>query len=189
MMRDPNRNPDEARAKPNVQYRCAHIMRKIRVLGKAERSIRKCLVFQRIHGILPAALGAGTLAVVGLLLVADLVPTWLTRQSHDRLGALPLALIAIAYLLHQTVLRPAAKEVLKTVLVAVAFLFWSANQVWPAPFAAMVFNDIAIALFVLDVFLVIIGWPPTPPYEGFAETSRDLAPRDKVEAPRSSDDA
>ena len=34
----------------------------------------------------------------------------------------------------------------------------------------MTFNDIAIVLFVLDVFLVIIGWPTTSPDESFAET-------------------
>jgi hypothetical protein len=162
-------------------------MSRIHVVGEVTGRIRKRSAFQRIHALLPTALGAVTIAAVGFLLVADLVPTLLTRQNHDRLGAVPLALIAIAYLVHQTVLRPAPKEVLKTVLVAVAFLFWSANQVWPTPFAAMVFNDIAIALFVLDVFLVIIGWPPTPPDEGFAETSRDLAPRDEGNAPRCSD--
>lgn len=132
--------------------------------------------FRRIHKILPASLGAITLASVGLLLAADMLPRPLARKHHDVLGAVPLALIAIAYLLHQTVLRPAPKEVLKTVMVAVAFLFWAANQVWSDPFQAMLFNDIAIALFVLDVFLVIIGWPPTVPDEGFAETSRDLEP-------------
>ena len=105
-------------------------------------------LFRRIHKILPASLGAITLASVGLLLTSDMLPSPSARSHHDLLGAVPLALIAIAYLLHQTVLRPAPKEVLKTVLVAFAFLFWSANQVWPTPFAAMVFNDIAIALFV-----------------------------------------
>lgn len=153
----------------------------------SEGGNRRRPVFKQLHAILPTALGALTLGAAVLLLVADLVPTWLTRQNHDRLGATPLALIAGAYLLHQTVLRPAPKEVLKTALVALAFLFWSANQVWPTPFVAMVFNDIAIALFVLDVFLVIIGWPPTPPDEGFAETSRDVAPKTKVPAPRSGD--
>jgi hypothetical protein len=130
--------------------------------------------FRRIHRILPRLLAALTLAAAGLLLLADSLTSALARRQHDLLGALPLALIAIAYLLHQSVLRPAPKELLKTVLVAAAFLFWAANQVWPDPFQAMVFNDVAIALFVLDVFLVIIGWPPTPPDEGFAETSRDF---------------
>lgn len=133
-------------------------------------------LFRRIHKILPRSLGALTLASVGLLLAADLLPGPWERKHSDLLGAAPLALIAVAYLLHQTVLRPAPKEVLKTVLVAAAFLFWAANQVLSDPVQALLCNDIAIALFVLDVFLVIIGWPPTKPDEGFAETSRDLEP-------------
>jgi hypothetical protein len=34
-----------------------------------------------------------------------------------------------------------------------------ANQLWPDLRQATLFNDIAIAPFVLDVFLVMIGWP------------------------------
>jgi len=34
----------------------------------------------------------------------------------------------------------------------------------------MLFNDIAIALFVLDLFLVMLGWPATSPDESFGET-------------------
>ena len=37
---------------------------------------------------------------------------------------------------------------------------------------AMLLNDIAIGLFVLDVFLVMIGWPATSTDESFAETPR-----------------
>jgi len=36
---------------------------------------------------------------------------------------------------------------------------------------AGLFNDIAIALFVLDVFLVMIGWPAAAPDGAFAEAS------------------
>jgi hypothetical protein len=63
-------------------------------------------------------------------------------------------------------------------MLAVAFLFWAANQVWPNPRQAMIFNDVAIALFVLDVFLVMIGWPASSPDESFAEarTQRDSPP-------------
>jgi hypothetical protein len=129
---------------------------------------------RRLHRILPRALGMLTVAAVGLLLAVDALPLGFSRLHHDRLGAVPLALIAIAYLMHQSVLRPAPKELLKTVLVAAAFLCWSANLFWPDPLVAMLMGDAAIALFVLDVFLVIIGWPPTPPDEGFAETSRDF---------------
>jgi hypothetical protein len=47
----------------------------------------------------------------------------------------------------------------KAILLAVAFLFWAANQFWPNLPQAGLFNDIAIGLFVLDLFLVIAGWP------------------------------
>jgi hypothetical protein len=50
----------------------------------------------------------------------------------------------------------------KAIPLAIAFLFWSANQLWPNLSQATLCNDIAIALFVLDVFLVMIGWPATP---------------------------
>jgi hypothetical protein len=39
-------------------------------------------------------------------------------------------------------------------------LFWAANQLWPGSLRqATLCNDIAIALFVIDVFLTIVGWP------------------------------
>ena len=55
-------------------------------------------------------------------------------------------------------------------MLAVAFLFWAANQFWANLPQATLFNDIAIALFVLDVLLVMTGWPKTSPDESFAET-------------------
>ncbi len=51
-------------------------------------------------------------------------------------------------------------ELAKAILLAAAFLFWAANQFWPNLPQATLFNDIAIGLFVFDVFLVIAGWPP-----------------------------
>ena len=76
-------------------------------------------------------------------------------------------------------------EWLKAILLAIAFLFWAANQVWWNPHQAIIFNDIAIALFVLDVFLVMIGWPPSSPDESFAETYA-AKPRSQTNRPDSS---
>jgi hypothetical protein len=124
----------------------------------------------RAHRAIPVAMGAITLAGVGVLLVWDLVPGLFPARAHDLLGAFPLAMIAVAYLVYQSVHRPSAKEWLKAVLLAIAFLFWAVNQFWRNPHQAMVCNDIAIALFVLDVFLVLIGWPEGSPDESFGET-------------------
>ena len=111
-----------------------------------------------------------TLACVVVLLVWDAVPTFFPSGAHDVLGALPLALIAFAYLVYQAVRRPVAAELFKAVLLAIAFLLWAANQFWPDAAHATLFNDLAIGLFVLDVFLVMAGWPAGSPDESFAES-------------------
>lgn len=123
----------------------------------------------RAHRALPVLLGALALASVGALFTWDLAPRFFPAGAHNVLGAFPLAIIALAYLLYQSAHRPARLEVAKAVLLAIAFLFWSVNQLWPALPQAILFNDIAIGLFVLDVFLVMIGWPATSPDESFAE--------------------
>ena len=122
-------------------------------------------------------LGAVTLAGVGALLLWDVSPGLFPGRAHDVLGAFPLAMIAFAYLVYQGARRPAPLEFVKAILLAAAFLFWAANQLWPDSQRATLFNDIAIALFVLDVFLVMIGWPSTSPDESFAETWGDPGDR------------
>jgi uncharacterized membrane protein len=124
----------------------------------------------RAHRAIPLVLGLATLISVGVLLAWDVDPQFFPARAHDFLAAFPLAMIAIAYLLYQSAHRPAAKELVKAMVLAVAFLFWAANQLWPDLPQATLFNDIAIALFILDVFLVMIGWPTTSPDESFAET-------------------
>jgi uncharacterized membrane protein len=122
------------------------------------------------RSLLSVILGAVTLASVLLLLGGDAFPQFQPAVSHGTLAAFSLALIALAYLAHQIARRPAPAEFLKAILLAVAFLFWAANQFWADSTQATLFNDIAIALFVLDVFLVIAGWPRASPGCSFAES-------------------
>jgi hypothetical protein len=124
----------------------------------------------RAHRAIATSLGILTLASVAALLLWDARPALFSANAHNLLGALPLALIALAYLVYQSARRPPLKELFKAVMLAIAFLFWAANQLWPNLSQATLFNDIAIALFVLDVFLVMIGWPASSPDESFAET-------------------
>lgn len=127
----------------------------------------------RSHRLVPLILGAVTLAGVALLLVQDAAPRWFPATSHDLLAAFALAMIAVAYLIYQIAHRPAPMELVKAILLAAAFLFWAANQLWPNLPQAMLFNDAAIGLFVLDVFLVIAGWPPAVADGSFAETGSE----------------
>ena len=125
----------------------------------------------RSHRAAPVVLGVLSLAAVGVLLIWDAVPKCFPTGSHDSLAAFPLTAIAIAYVVYQTAHRPPFRELVKALMLAAAFVFWAANQLWPDRRQAILFNDIAIALFVLDVFLVMIGWPATSPDESFAETT------------------
>jgi hypothetical protein len=109
------------------------------------------------------ALAGVALLSLAVLLAWDVLPSLFPPRAHDLLGAIPLALIAIAYLAHQAVICPGRKDLFKAVLLAVAFLFWAANQLWPELPQATLFNDLAIALFVLDVFLTMLGWPAGHP--------------------------
>ncbi len=133
----------------------------------------------RAHRALSVILGVVTLLSVVVLFVWDAMPRKFPARSHDFIGAFSLTMIAIAYLVYQSAHRPQARELAKAVMLAVAFLFWAGNQLWPNSPWATLLNDIAIALFVLDVFLVMVGWPPTSPDESFAETFVDTK-RDRV---------
>ena len=123
----------------------------------------------RAHRAVAVVLGIVTLASVAVVFVWNVVPQFFPARTHDFVGAFSLAMIAVAYLVYQAAHRPPAREFAKAVMLAVAFLFWAGNQFWPNARCAVLLNDVAIALFVLDVFLVIIGWPPTSPYESSAE--------------------
>jgi hypothetical protein len=115
-------------------------------------------------------LGEVILGSVGVLFIWDAFPQLFPARAHEALASFPLAMIALAYIVYQCVRRSARMELIKAIMLAVAFLFWAANQLLPNYRQATLFNDIAIALFVLDVFLVMVGWPATSPDESFAET-------------------
>lgn len=76
------------------------------------------------------------------------------------LAGFSLTMIACAYLVFQLAHNRSAGELARAILLAAAFLFWAANQFGPHLPEAPLFNDIAIGLFVLDVFLEIAGRPP-----------------------------
>jgi hypothetical protein len=122
----------------------------------------------RIRAI-PVLLGVLTLALVGVLLLWDACPWLFPARAHDVLGALPLVSIAVAYVLYRAMRRPTAADLVKAAILTLAFFFWAANQLWPDRSWATLFNDIAIALFVLDVFLAIIARPPGDHDQNFAE--------------------
>lgn len=124
--------------------------------------------------IVALTFGSLTMASVGALLAWDAFPQAFPPRAHLLLGATPLALIAVSSLVYHATKRPRPLETIKAVVLAAAFLFWAANQLLPDIAHATLLNDLAVTLFVLDVFLTIVGWPPSLHREVFTETR--LAP-------------
>ena len=116
--------------------------------------------------VLPVALGALALAGAALLLATDAAPGRLPPRLHDLLGALPLELVAVACFARELARRSGAGALAKATLASAAFLAWAASQLSTEAHAAAVLDDVAIALFVLDAFLVVAGRPRVAPPTG-----------------------
>jgi hypothetical protein len=106
---------------------------------------------------IPRVVASLTVLTLVPLIAWDASPKLFPGHAHDVLAALPLALIAVACLLHPLVRRATGPELAKAGILATAFLFWAANQLWPEHPRSTLFNDIAVALFVVDVFAAIVG--------------------------------
>ena len=105
-------------------------------------------------GLSVVAAVAAVVLAIGLL-VADAIPGALGSESHALVSALPLALVALAYMLHQPTRRPSVGQAVKAALLCAAFLLWAAAQLRPSLPVAV--NDAAIALFVTDLALIVGG--------------------------------
>jgi hypothetical protein len=71
------------------------------------------------------------------------------------LSALPLLLAGTSYLVLQAIVRPRPLELLKRVMLAAAFLLWGIVQLMPAGNLASELGNLVIALYVLDLGLII----------------------------------
>ena len=103
----------------------------------------------------PLLLATFALAGIAALLAWDVRPQLFPASAHAVLGSFPLAMIALAWLAYHTPKRASFSEWLKAALLAAAFCFWAANQCLHDAHSATVCNDIAIALFVIDLVWVI----------------------------------
>jgi len=115
---------------------------------------------------LSTVLGGATLVSVAALLAWDALPDRFPARAHDCLAALPLALIAVAWIVHRASQRPSRAVLVKAGILAAAFLFWAANQLWPDSGRATLWNDLAVVLFVLDVWLAARERPRKMPAGG-----------------------
>jgi hypothetical protein len=114
---------------------------------------------------LPAALATLALVLLVPLVAWNLFPGAFPARAHDGVAALPLALIAVTYLLHQRARGAAWKQLAQACLLATGFLLWAATQLWPDFPHALRLNDVAIVLFVSELYLSIARRPASPAEE------------------------
>jgi hypothetical protein len=90
-----------------------------------------------------------------VLLALDAWGGFRDSEARKIVSALPLIAIAVAALVFHATRKPEPLDLLKRVLLSAAFLFWAATQLFPDEGWAPVANDVAIALFVLDLALIL----------------------------------
>lgn len=71
------------------------------------------------------------------------------------LSALPLLLAGASYVLLQAILQPRPLELLKRLMLGSAFLLWGVTQLMPVSALATELGNIVIALYVIDLGLII----------------------------------
>ena len=88
-------------------------------------------------------------------LALDAAPVSLSETVHAAVSPVPLFLIGTAFIGLQVWLRPGLGALLKRAMVALAFLLWGVVQLLPPSALATTLGDIVIALFVVDLAIVI----------------------------------
>jgi hypothetical protein len=78
-----------------------------------------------------------------------------TLIKHLPLSAIPLLLAGTSYLVLQAILRPSPLELLKRLMLGVAFLLWGTVQLMRPGDLASELGNIVIALYVVDLGLII----------------------------------
>lgn len=87
--------------------------------------------------------------------IATLASRCWSLSKNVPLSALPLLLAGISYLVLQVIVRPRPLELLKRVMLAAAFLLWGFVQLMPAGNLASELGNLVIALYVIDLGLII----------------------------------
>jgi hypothetical protein len=102
--------------------------------------------------------GVAVLALIAstLLLLFDGAPQLLPGLRHAPVSAAPLLLIGVAYISLQPLIRPSPLELLKRLMLGTAFILWGIDQLLPAGSLATRLGDVVIALYVIDLGLIII---------------------------------
>jgi hypothetical protein len=101
--------------------------------------------------------GLFALAIVALawLLLPDLWIGFHPSLRHHEAGALALMFVGSSFICMQLSARGQANGMLKGLLLGLAFVLWGGDQFLPPGTAATAIDSVVIAIFVVDLGLVI----------------------------------
>jgi hypothetical protein len=110
-----------------------------------------------------AVLGSFALLCVGATPLLTFLPTYLAKVTFRGgvlvrnlpLSALPLLLAGSSYVVLQAILRPRPLELVKRLMLGIAFLLWGVVQLMPVSDLAAELGNVVIALYVVDLGLII----------------------------------
>jgi hypothetical protein len=110
-----------------------------------------------------ALLSSVALLCVGATPLLTPLPTQIAKAAHRilallsnvPLSALPLLLAGSSYIVLQAILRPGPFELLKRLMLGVAFLLWGVVQLMPVSNLAAELGNVVIALYVVDLGMII----------------------------------
>lgn len=122
------------------------------VLGWLAGSLTVCAVLA--SALLLVADASPNLVALFRLLVALALKAWVWL-GHAPLSALPLLLAGTSYMALQALLRPEPAELVRRLMLGAAFLLWGIVQLMPPSGLATDLGDLVIALYVLDLGLMV----------------------------------
>jgi lipopolysaccharide export LptBFGC system permease protein LptF len=75
---------------------------------------------------------------------------------HQRMGALPLICIGLSYISFQLSVERPRSELIKGLLLGIAFVFWGGEQLLPSSSLVTIMDSIVITIFVVDLGLITV---------------------------------
>ena len=96
-------------------------------------------------------------ALVGIvaLLLADAVRHYSFSSVHQHVAAFPLLLIGLSYISLQLSTRRRPSEVIKELLLGLAFVLWGGEQLLPSSPLVTILDSLVVTIFVVDLALII----------------------------------
>jgi hypothetical protein len=110
-----------------------------------------------------AVLSSFALLCVGATPLLTSLPTYIVKVAFRGwsliknlpLSAIPLLLAGSSYIVLQAILRPRPLELVKRLMLGIAFLLWGVVQLMPVSDLAVELGNVVIALYVVDLGLIV----------------------------------